>query len=88
MTTIDYNTQDDWFKRAACRGLSPSVFFPVPGNRRALAVARAICEGCQVQESCLLAGWEQTDGIFGGLTPMERRRLQATIAAEMIGAEG
>ncbi len=81
MQIIDHNLSEEWRKRAACRGMHPNVFFPIPGNRRALAVARSICEGCQVTEACLQVGWEQTEGIFGGLTPLERRRLRARVGA-------
>lgn len=66
---------DQWKKKAACRGLSPAVFFPPPGDRRALRVARSICEGCEVAGMCLEVGLAQTDGIFGGKTATERRRI-------------
>ncbi|MBK5265840.1 MAG: WhiB family transcriptional regulator [Acidimicrobiia bacterium] len=65
----------DWKERAACRGMDPSVFFPPSGNRKALARARAICEGCQSQEDCLLIGIDQTEGIFAGTTPRQRKSL-------------
>lgn len=73
----------EWQKQAACRGMSPSVFFPPQGDRRALKLARSVCEGCQVADFCLMTGWDQNEGIFGGKTATERRRLkrQETVRA-------
>lgn len=38
--------------------------------------ARAICAGCPVREACLAAGIAEDHGIWGGLTPRERRVLR------------
>ena len=78
MPELDLN---EWKKRAACRGLSPTVFFPQPGNRLALLVARSICQGCAVADLCLEVGLSQGDGIFGGKTVTERRRILRDFAS-------
>lgn len=69
---------DDWRTDASCRGLDTNLFFP-PGSAGAnwvtLDNARQICGHCPVRQACLQ--WaltaEVTDGIWGGLTPTERR---------------
>jgi hypothetical protein len=68
-----------WVDRAACRDSHVSVFFP-PDAREpdAWNVARSICAMCPVRKQCLalVIDLESTDdkwGMFGGLTPYERK---------------
>ncbi|NIS66180.1 MAG: hypothetical protein GTO05_13680, partial [Gemmatimonadales bacterium] len=69
-------TDPDWIHQAACRSLPTSVFFPAPGEDRAVSLAKAICVGCLVKGACLEFGLHQPDGIWGGTTPGERRRIR------------
>ncbi|QYC38604.1 Transcriptional regulator WhiB [Nonomuraea coxensis DSM 45129] len=65
-----------WLRRGACRSSDPDLFFPLAPSPLQEARAKAVCAGCQVLEECrayaLRAG--ESDGIWGGLTPQERRR--------------
>lgn len=64
-----------WRQRGACRGLDPQVFYPVSDEDA--GEAKVICGSCPVQEPCLewaLRNREQ-DGIWGGATERERRRI-------------
>jgi WhiB family transcriptional regulator, redox-sensing transcriptional regulator len=65
----------DWFDDAACRGADTTVFFP-PSDAHADA-AKTICATCPVREECLEFALETRppDGVWGGLTPIERHRL-------------
>ncbi|MBB5139312.1 WhiB family redox-sensing transcriptional regulator [Thermocatellispora tengchongensis] len=67
-----------WARRGACRAADPDLFFPLAPSPQQEARAKAICAGCQVLADCrayaLRAG--EPDGIWGGLTPEERRRLR------------
>lgn len=72
------------------RGLDPDVFFPeespIEAKRRngegtktleRYAIVRPICEACSERDACLryaiaTGSW---DGMFGGLTPLERWKL-------------
>ena len=45
--------QDRWWKRAACIGVDPDVFFPGPTDDLEIALAIAICMQCTVREPCL-----------------------------------
>jgi hypothetical protein len=40
-----------------------------------IATAKAICATCPVSKQCLSAGLNEAWGIWGGLTPQERRLL-------------
>jgi WhiB family redox-sensing transcriptional regulator len=64
-----------WRQRAACRGVEPDIFYPVSEDDA--EEAKAICFGCPVRGPCLefaLANRER-DGVWGGATERERRRL-------------
>lgn len=40
-----------------------------------IAKAKALCATCPMVEACLAQGMEMEFGIFGGLTPQERKAL-------------
>lgn len=65
----------EFFDDAACQGVETSVFFPVSDTFA--GDAKAICETCPVAEQCLEYAIEthQADGVWGGLTAVERHRL-------------
>ncbi|SDQ34443.1 transcription factor WhiB [Actinopolyspora saharensis] len=73
------NTSTDWQHRASCRDQDPELFFPVsevgPGAEQ-VQRAKAVCGSCPVRSECL--AYAQSNGldfgIFGGLTPDERRK--------------
>jgi WhiB family transcriptional regulator, redox-sensing transcriptional regulator len=53
------------------------TFFPSRGDRAMLEAAKAICEGCPVQAACLnYALKTDSQGIWGGLTELERQQLK------------
>lgn len=66
----------DWAEEAACRTSHPDLFFPetVRGDNH----AKAICSRCPVRTECLNHALDTDEkyGVWGGLTPRERRRLQ------------
>jgi WhiB family redox-sensing transcriptional regulator len=68
-------TRTDWFEDAACRDADTTVFFPV--SDAASETAKSICAQCPVREECLefAVATRQPDGVWGGLTPIERHRL-------------
>jgi hypothetical protein len=52
-------------------------------NEKQVRLAKALCKGCPERITCLedcleyeALSWEDRHGIFGGLTPNERRKLQ------------
>ncbi len=64
-----------WSTGAACRGLDPRIFFP-PTDDDA-GPAKTVCGGCAVQASCLehALGQREREGVWGGCTERERRRI-------------
>jgi WhiB family redox-sensing transcriptional regulator len=66
---------DDFFEDSACKGADTSVFFPVSENGG--SEAKAICAACPVADQCLEYAIQthQPDGIWGGLSAVERHRL-------------
>ncbi|MGO9875071.1 MAG: WhiB family transcriptional regulator [Acidimicrobiia bacterium] len=65
----------DFFDEAACKGVDTTVFFPV--SETFAGQAKAICATCPVSEQCLEYAIQtrQPDGVWGGLTAVERHRL-------------
>ncbi len=64
-----------WRTKAACHGLEPEKFYPETDEEA--EAAKRVCAVCAVQEACLeyaLARREK-DGIWGGCTERERRRI-------------
>jgi WhiB family redox-sensing transcriptional regulator len=66
---------DEWRSIAACRNVDTEVFFPASDlfSHR----AKLICSTCPVRKQCL--DWAiatgQRDGIWGGKTAKQRRRM-------------
>ena len=65
----------DFFADAACQGADTTVFFPVSDTFA--GEAKAICAMCPVAQACLeyAIATRQSDGVWGGLTAVERHRL-------------
>ena len=69
-------TRTDWFDEAACRGTGTDVFFPV--SEGDADGAKKLCATCPVREECLehaLSMSPAPEGVWGGLTRIERHRL-------------
>ena len=66
---------DPWQGRAICAQSDPERWFPEQGGSTQLA--KEICASCPVQVQCLEYAMENDlcDGIYGGLTAKDRRRL-------------
>lgn len=65
-----------WRLQALCLEVDPAIFFP--DKSKPTNEAKAVCELCDVQAECLTWALEtnQRHGIFGGMGPAERQRLQ------------
>jgi WhiB family redox-sensing transcriptional regulator len=64
-----------WRQHSACRGLDPEIFYP--NTDEEAAAAKAVCGQCVVREMCLehALGSRERDGVWGGATEKERRRI-------------
>lgn len=68
---------DEWKQGANCASTDPDLFFPESYHSRQVFEAQSVCEACDVRARCLQWALEnnETHGILGGLTPLQRRRL-------------
>lgn len=66
---------DVWRAKAACLGADTELFFPKRGEPA--DEARAICRRCPVRVDCLDAHLDEREGIWGGTSGRERKRLRA-----------
>lgn len=64
-----------WRQQSACRGLDPEIFYPTTDEEA--EAAKGVCGSCSVQEACLehALGSRERDGVWGGCTEKERRRI-------------
>jgi WhiB family redox-sensing transcriptional regulator len=77
-------SDDDWRADAACRAefatffFAPNHFERKPEKDQREGAARALCRRCPVKQRCLDYALQvkETNGIWGGLNELERRRLQ------------
>jgi WhiB family redox-sensing transcriptional regulator len=65
-----------WRRQAACRDTDTGLFFPESDDDAAAALS--LCAECPVRDACLefALTTNQADGIWGGTTETERRRIR------------
>lgn len=84
---LELEISTDWRERAACADYPTDLFFPAgetgPAEQQ-IKRAKEVCARCEVADDCLLYALEanQRDGIWGGLTADERKRLRRRWLAE------
>ena len=73
-------TRQDWMDRAECRERpDPDMWFRAewPTKPRELDAVRYVCGTCAVQAECLEYAIKiDAEGVWGGLTSSERRRVR------------
>lgn len=76
---------EDWRESAACIGGETDQFFPMSEDVEAVAGAKSVCMDCPVREDCLqfALATNQSEGIWGGHTPTERRRIRRRMMEEI-----
>jgi len=76
VTFADLFQRPAWMAAAACRGMSPNLFFPALGV--STAAAKTVCASCEVRVECLDAALadEATEGIWGGVGQKQRRQMR------------
>lgn len=70
--------REPWMADALCTETDPDAFFPNPGE--SLAPAKRVCGACDVPAECLEYANRLVivEGVFGGLSPNQRRRMRVT----------
>lgn len=68
-----------WYDAAACRGRGSAGFF----DAKDTSAAQTMCIDCRVRQECLMFAIDEeiSDGVWGGLTPEQRRRARASRSA-------
>lgn len=85
-------TKTSWEKRAACRDYPAETFFLLSyqARREDVRAAKEICRNCPVMQECrawaLANPWWTFDGIWGAMTPPERRRARQAANTERTAA--
>jgi len=66
---------DGWRDQAVCRQTDPEIFFPAKGE--SVRAAKRVCQQCPVRSECLEHAIErrESDGVWGGTSPRERRAI-------------
>lgn len=64
----------DWRPLAACRGMSPDLFYPE--DKENAPEAKATCRTCPVMDACLTDNLWEDHGIWGGTSPAERKVMR------------
>jgi WhiB family redox-sensing transcriptional regulator len=70
-----------WQDDALCAQVSQEMFFPEKGG--SVRDAKRICGSCDVRQKCLeyaLSLESNPVGIWGGTSPLERRRMRTEAA--------
>ena len=60
-----------------CTTVDPEIFFPENYvDKEPVERAKAICNDCWIKDKCLSVSMHEREGIWGGTTPMERKRMR------------
>lgn len=89
-------SQLEWMNKAACIGVETKLFFPdhklakgAQEGANSYKMARAICKDCPVIDDCLRYAMQMFPdcnddyGMWGGMSPRERRLFKRKARAEM-----
>ena len=83
LSDLLWEPDESWRDSAACSGTGSSLFFPISDDEQdpQVEAAKKVCEACPVREACLAyaLSTNQTEGVWGGMTGGERRRLRRRI---------
>ena len=80
MKSFEFKITNDlsWQEDAQCSKPDAPYMFPSAQDDEGVRQAKETCRWCPVREQCLSGAMERGEqyGVWGGLTPEERRQLQ------------
>ena len=81
LSDLLWEPDESWRDDAACAGSGADLFFPVSEEDPQVDAAKQVCAACPVLDDCLAyaLSTNQTEGVWGGMTGTERRRLRRRI---------
>jgi WhiB family redox-sensing transcriptional regulator len=64
-----------------CTKVDPEIFFPESFDKKGIALAKSICDTCNVVAECIASVlWDpKIDGIWGGTTPRQRETMRTNL---------
>jgi predicted RecB family nuclease len=66
----------DFFADSKCKDVDPTLFFAESNSK--VAQAKDVCAACPIRQKCLDWAIENAEeGIYGAMTPRERKKLRA-----------
>ena len=76
---MTYYAPSDWMDEAPCLSKASFMWFPPldieeQDKSKFYELGRSVCMTCLVWQECLERGDKEAHGMWGGLTPLERRR--------------
>lgn len=76
---------EEWVKGALCAQVGGDFWFPE--NNENPYDAKRICKACPVINECLAYALrnDERDGVWGGTSPNDRRKMQRTTPCELCG---
>lgn len=84
-----YEPPGPWRSEAACRNTDPDMFHPGKGANDVVAAAKAVCATCPSIQPCAIYALSapSLQGVWGGLTEVERVRARKSTGRMCICAE-
>jgi hypothetical protein len=86
--SLQLPSRPTWYDEAACRGMGPDLFYMERGvtkhDHRAI---RTVCSNCPVKTECLKAGIGDHFGVWGGVTPKDRRPGRLRLISTVVTGE-
>lgn len=81
LSDLLWEPDESWRDDAACSGSGTDLFFPISEEDPQVEAAKEVCAACPVMDECLAyaLSTNQTEGVWGGMTGSERRRLRRRI---------
>lgn len=76
-----------WMRNGLCVDVDPELFFPTTKTRASYRLARDVCRGCAVVQTCLREALEnewglpigRRHGVWGATVPKERLHIETKI---------
>lgn len=72
-----------WVENALCAQIGGDLWFAEKGDWATTIQAKLICQRCPVREQCLRWALEngENHGVWGGMTPEQRKRFRGGLAS-------